>query len=615
MDRTFSKECTFIAKLNGILDANYHNENFGVTELSLAMGVSRSQLHRKLHQIKNTSTSEFIKLFRLEKAYNLLKDDVSSVSEIAYAVGFSSPSYFSKCFQDHYKCSPGKAKQKEVSEKLELLVHASVSSKSKTSIGKWTLIGAVLALVILALFTITLAGSTSKNQDLVTIGVLPFKNLTEDVSNQYFADGIMEEILNHLSSLDNLNVLSRTTMENYPRETKTVPELAKGLNITHLLEASVQRHGKRVRIVIQLIDANLDKHLWAESYERDYQDVFELQSDIAREVAKQLERKLTVSNLAKLDEAPAENVEAYNLYLKGRFFWQRRKEEDLKKSIRYFEQAIDLEPNYALAYAGLADAYYIMAVFGWYDKEESFRKGKEYAMKALSIDDNIAAAHATLGATAFWYEWNWVYAEKEIKKAIDLAPNYATAHLYYAILLDILGRKEEAREQIDLAVKFNPNSGIMFNISGIIFYNSRDFTKSLNHLNKSVEISDEPWYAYYFKNFMRLGEESLAYKQLKLILARNGIKDEAKIDRVFEEDGIKGVLNCCIDDLSFSVKDQYYNSAAFLCLVGYYQKALDYLERSYEARETHLPRIKHSIDFEAIRNDPRFTALLHKMNF
>lgn len=614
MDSLLSMDQSFIQRLNDVLEENYQDAQFGVRELASGIGVSRSQLHRRLQRIKGVPASEFIKLYRLQKAHILLTNDTSTISEIAYSVGFSSPSYFTKCFHDVYKLTPGEVKSGDSSDILRNTAEETSKDNAFTFSKKW--MATLLTIFIVALFSYLTVG-IDKNQasetEAVSIGLLPFKNLSNNPENQYFADGVMEVILNDLSGIKDVNVVSRTTMESYRDTDKTIPQIAEELNLSHVLEASVQKYENKVRIVVQLIDALHDRNIWADSYERDFEFIFSLQSDIAQEVARQLEKNLSASNLANMEKAPTENVEAYNLYLKGRFFWQRRKREDLMKSIRYFEQAIDLDPNYAMAYAGMADSYYIMAVWGWHEKDKGYALGKEYARKALEIDNDIAVAHATLGAISFWYEWKWNQAESEIQKAIALDPNYATAHLYYAILLDILGRNTEARDQINLALKINPNSGINYYISHIIFYNKGEYSKALEHFNKSVEITGEPWGGFHLRLPIRLGENQQVVEQLKKMLVSE-TKYEHEIDRVFAKEGVKGVVNHYLDSLSFDVREHHYTLAALYCLVENPEKALDHLENSYATRETLLPRIKHCIDFETIQAEPRFVSLLQEMN-
>lgn len=618
MGEPLSMDEAFISKLNKILEENFHNEHFGVNELAQSAGVSRSKLHRKLIAIKGQTASEFIKLFRLRKAYSLLKNNGSSISEIAYAVGFNSPSYFSKCFNDHYHYSPGEVKNKQ--EQLEERVLSNTNGSSvKTFVMRKTgiIIFGVLAIAIVSYMAFSSTKRTEDHSETVVLGVLPFKNLSDDPANQYFADGVMEVILNHLSSIEGMDVLSRTTMDQYRKTNKTVPEIARELNITHVLEASIQKDADRVRVVVQLIDAEQDKHLWAESYERTYQDIFNLQSDIAKEVAQQLQGKLSPSYLSTLEEAPTENVEAYNLYLKGRFFWHRRTKEDLEKSIDYFEQAIALDSTYALAYSGLADVYHIRGWYAWYDREQDFKMVQRYAMKALSIDPNISSAFAVLGSLSTWFDRNYEQAEKEFKLALAKDSKDGTAHQYYAELLKILGRKKEAREQIDRALKFNPNSSVMNAVSANIYYNNYEFEKALEALEKASEISGDKWYMMYALIYLKLGKDQQAIEHLmtELTFLPDFVKNDEEIEMVYKKFGINGIVEYYIDNrLKFDIYKNFYVSIPLYCIIGEPLKALDCLEKSYEASDIPIIGQMHSIDLECIREEPRYKAMLKKLN-
>lgn len=612
MDSQVSMNQAFISKLNDILEENFHNEHFGVNELAGSAGVSRSKLHRKLNEIKGQSASEFIKLFRLEKAHELLKNNVSSVSEIAYAVGFNSPSYFSKCFNEHYKCSP-----REITRRKKQLI---VQDKVKKSIDSVSFKGRILiifSILLIAIFSWTFYSSDKKKEEKrsYSIAILPFKNLSDDPSNQYFADGVMDVILNHLSGMENFRVISRTTMEQYRKTTKTIPEIADELNVLYVLEASVQKHIDQIRIVVQLIDAKKDIHLWSHDYERAYEDIFSLQSDIAIQVAKQLEKTISPSELKKIEERPTENIEAFNLYLKGRFFWHRRTRDDLEKSVTYFRQALDLDSTYALAYAGLADAYHIMAWWRWIDMVEGFEKTRDYASKALSLNPNLASAYATMGSNSTWYDRDWKKAENEFKKAISIDPNYATAHQWYAELLNVLGRKEEAREQINLALKNNPNSWAINNISAIIYYNNYEFEMAIKEATKAHEIRKSSSYSWFmFKCYIRLGQEQKAIDMLKTNLADSLKKTHTIIDIVYQKEGIEGVVHWYVENVLSREHEKYREMAYSYALIGDSQKALEYLEKSYEIGDPVLLEIRKMIDFEFLKDEDRFTVLLKKMN-
>ncbi|WP_083702104.1 helix-turn-helix domain-containing protein [Mangrovimonas sp. DI 80] len=610
MDPLISMNQAFIEKLYGILEENYQDENFGVKELASGAGISRSQLHRKLQTLKGMSASKFIRSFRLEKAHTLLENNVSTVSEVSYAVGFNSPSYFIKCFHDHYKCSPGELKSHSSDKFGDGLKERLLPDERSSSVGQriWV---ALMATFVAGLVIFNLWYISPKNQPL-SLAVLPFRNLSEDPSNQYFSDGIMDMITSQLSHVDGLNVISRTTMEHYRGTTNTIPEISKALNVSYILEGSVQRYADKTQIILQLIDAKEDRHLWSQNYERAYEDIFELQGAIAQDVAKQL--KVTIGpNKDRIHQTNApKNFEAFNTYLKGRFFWHRRTEEDLKKSIYYFEKAVEIDPQYALAYAGLADAYFIMVWWGWYDVETGIAKARKYVDMALNLDSKDASAHATLGGILAWYDWNWEMAEEELKKAVSIDPQYATGHQYYAELLDILGRNREAREQIDLALKYNPNSRVGNSISAMVFYNTGNFKRALEEQTKSAEISGIPDYTFCMKNLMRLDDQEQALNCFKKMESGNE-DDMAEIDLLFKNGGMEAVLRAYADRLEFKSGEPYYKLGTLYCMAKNYEKALECLEKSYEARELLMPRMKNNYDFKELRKEPRFLKLVENM--
>ena len=330
----------------------------------------------------------------------------------------------------------------------------------------------------------------NKNNDNKSIGVLPFKNLSTDLENQYFADGMMDDILNQLSKINRLSVKSRQSVEKYRGSDKSIVKIGKELGVDYLVEGSAQKISDSVRIIAQLIDVNTDEHLWSNNYDFDLKQVFAIQSNISKQIAQELNTVLTREEIEQIEKKPTQNLEAYNLYLKGRFFWHRRTEEGINKSIDYFKQAIELDSTYAMAYAGLADSYYIMPFYiNGKDRDSLFKLSKEYVEKALSIDKNNAQAHATFGSMLCYEDWNWKASEKELKLAIKLNPNYATAHQYYSELLQILGRTEEARIEMDKALELNPYSWIMHTNSAQFYLEEGLFEKAIIDANKAIELN------------------------------------------------------------------------------------------------------------------------------
>ncbi|MFL1011019.1 helix-turn-helix domain-containing protein [Flavisericum labens] len=614
MEELHSMDASFISKLNGLLEDNYHKQDFGVSELAASMGISKLQLHRKIRKVKGVSASEYIKLFRLKKAYALLKNNTSTVSEIAYSVGFNSSSYFTKCFHKYFKSLPSELNGELEYDKYFELCSNTVKQGSPLRFNISTLFWVLLMISVMGAYIVEFLVFEKHETKQVTLAVLPFKNLSDNQSDQYFADGVMDVILTSLAGVEGFKVISRTTMDQYRETSKTIPEIAKELDISHILEASVQKQRDKIRIVVQLIDARKDVHIWSDDYERQNKDIFAMQSDIAKEIVKQLEVALSPSDEKRIVEAPTENYQAYNLYLKGRFFWDKRTEADLKRSVKYFEDAIALDSLYAPAYAGLGDAYKVMAFWGWYHpRDEGIKKAKLYSKKALAINQNISSAYGVLGDISFWVDWNWKQAEKELKQAVLLGPSNANAHHSYAELMNILGRKDEAREHIELAIKYNPHAPQIYNESTLIYYNNREFKRAIEETEKAYELVgfglDDRFITY-----IKLREYDKAHETLKLKFPEYHRTNPGSIDKIYETSGIEGLVRLYKERNPGCINNRCFRKARLCMLMGDKKEALEHLEGSYEYGEIFFPRVKHFIDFEPLRSEPMFIALTDKLN-
>ncbi len=470
------------------------------------------------------------------------------------------------------------------------------------------------------------ATKTIVNNDLIldnSIAVIPFKNLSDNRENQYFADGMMDDILNQLSIIQGLEVKSRQSSERYYKSIKPIQQIGAELGANYLLEGSVQKHKDSIRIIVQLIDAINDKHLWSDKYDFELKNVFTIQSEISKQIANELNTIISPAGIEQIEKKPTENLEAYNLYLKGRFFWHLRTEEDLNKSIYYFKKALELDSDYALAYAGLADTYFVMGWWGWLPKNKGFTKGKEYAQKALSIDNTITEAHATLGVIIAWDEWKWKEAEKELKMAISLNPNNATAHQYYAELLNILGRNKEVKEQIDLALKLNPYSLMMNRVKCYFYYNTVDYKKAIEAYSHSLTLADGNNMVIWndklsiVRCYIHLERNNKAVEEIKNLISTDYSNNSHQtIDKIYQESGIVGVINWFINWMLINEQKKYINNfaiAKFYGCIGDSQNALKYLEKSFKEGIVETPKIKNNSDFDSIKTEPRYIALLEKM--
>jgi TolB-like protein/class 3 adenylate cyclase len=455
----------------------------------------------------------------------------------------------------------------------------------------------------------------------ISIAVLPFNNLSGDPDQDFMCDGLTEEIIHYLSVIKEFDkVISRSSVMTFKDSDKTIPEIASLLNVNFILEGSYRQSGDRLRITAQLIEASNDNHLWTEIYEQPMGDIFDIQSDIAKKIASNLKGELSVGENEQLKKKPTDNLEAYNLYLKGRHFWHQRTEEDLKKSVYYFNLAIQLDSTYTLAYAGLADTYYIMAWWGWYPAHDGYSKAKDYALKALSVDNSALEVHVTLGGISAYHDYNWEDAEKKFKLAISLIPKYATAYQEYSELLDILKRNEEAREQINISLKLNPHSYIMNHLSAILYYHNADYKKAIEWSEKALAIStNNVPMLLILKCYVKLGMNNEAVEHIRNIISVDASSNNYElVNKMYQKSGIEGVIYWFINWILLNEsKENFmisnYWIASLYAIIGDSGKAVEYLEKGFDLREGNLPKINNNPDFEILKTDPKFTALLTKM--
>ena len=470
---------------------------------------------------------------------------------------------------------------------------------------------AVLALIVLGYFFIPKHSDSSIPVEK-SIAVLPFTNLSNDPEQEYFSDGIVEAILDHLFKIGELKVTSGTSTKRYKNTELSVKQIGRELNVYSILEGSVQKIGNNVRITAQLIDARNDIHLWSETYDRNISDIFSIQSEVAQTVARELKATLTSKEKGQIEKNQTNNVEAYNLYLQGRYFWNQRIEVGVNKSIEYFEKSVTIDPNYALAYAGLSDAYFILTYRGSLPNSEGYIKAKEYALRAIEIDKNLAEAHAALGWLLCWSEWKWEEAKKELKLAVELNPNYANAHQYYSELLNILRQDKEAREQINLALGLDPLSPAMNALNEVYYLNEGKLKESLEACHRLEEIdlyNSQGVYWEYFFIYLSSGKDLKAVEALE----KHMPEDTLTIKEVYNKSGIKGIFNWLIESGSSKSKPLPLYIARIYSLLDKKEDALNWLEKALKDKSTALPYINNDPSFDNLRSEPRFQAIIKKM--
>ncbi len=452
-----------------------------------------------------------------------------------------------------------------------------------------------------------------------SIAVLPLANLSGDPAQEYFADGITEELITKLAKISGLRVISRSSVMHFKETQKTVPEIARELSVDAVVEGAVARDVNHVRITAQLVDARTDQHLWAQSYERDLGDVLRLQDQVALAIVNEIKVKLTPQQRARLESASAVSPEAHELYLRGRFHWNKRTEEGLKKSIEYFQQAIERDPTYSLAYSGLADSYNMLGLWGVFPQAEVVPKAKAAATKALEIDEQLAEPHASLAWSKFAFDWDWSGAGREFKRAIELNPGYESAHRWLSNCLQQQGRLDEALAEMKLAEDLDPLSLVNNAVLGYNLYFLHNYAQAIEQERKTLEL-DNFAYAHYVLGlaYEQKGnlEEAIIEFQKATTLATNPIYP-AGLGHAFALAGRRREARKLLDELTRLSKQRniaWNEIAVIYAGLEENDKALATLETAYKKHSSQLNWLKVDPRFDRLHSDPRFQALLRQMN-
>jgi TolB-like protein/Tfp pilus assembly protein PilF len=453
-----------------------------------------------------------------------------------------------------------------------------------------------------------------------SIAVLPFENLSEDKANAYFADGVQDEILTRLARIADLKVISRTSTQRYKTAPTDLREIAKQLGVANILEGSVQKSNDQVRITVQLINALNDSHLWAETYDRKLTDVFQVESDLAQKIASSLEAKLSGSEQRAIALRPTENTEAHQLYLKGRFFWSKRTGADLKTAGEFFERAVSADPTYSVAYAGLAQTYLLIPVFGAGRPRDFFPKATVAARRAIELDETSADGHAAL-AMLLLFDLQFSPSEQEFRRAIALNPNYATAHHWFGnSFLVSLARFDEAIKEGQRAIELDPLSLIINADLGSTLMIARRYDQAIAQLRKTLVLDGNFAYAHW-----NLGEALYLKGDLKAAIVEYekaaALDDDPEIlallGRAYAESGKKDKALEALAKLQALGDQRYVRNYLFTIIyigLGDKARALDYLDNAQgEAETPDTGWLKVDPLFDPLRNEPRFQQLVAKM--
>ena len=459
-----------------------------------------------------------------------------------------------------------------------------------------------------------------KGSEINSIAVLPFSITSPDSSAEILSDGITEGIINDISTIPSLTVMSWTSVSHYKGEHTDIREVGKELNVAAVLVGRIIQQGESYNTSVELVDAGNERHLWGAQYNKQATAIYTLQGELSKAISDQLQVKLTGEEEQRLTKNNTENSEAYKLYLTGNYYLNKRTRDAIRKGIDYFNQSLEKDPNYALAYAGIADGYGLLAGNYFISPEEGYPKEREAAKYALKLDDNLAEAHASLADVFNCYDWNWKGTNREYRKALELNPNYATAHHWYAMALATQGLFDEAIREIKRALQLDPLSIRITQNVGFIYYQSRQYDKAIDQTQKAIEIDST--FPYGNSN---LGDCYFMKKQYEL--AYNAYKTEIRVTG----DSTNIYLLACVDavtgkkkkamELREKLKEistRMFVPTSYFAFIEIYlgnkDKAFDLLQKAIEEKDPFMIALKGEPKFDPIRSDPRFANLLREVH-
>ena len=491
------------------------------------------------------------------------------------------------------------------------------------SVWRWILAASAAALLVVLVSVAYLgrshAHAKSTAQKRVMLAVLPFQNMSADPAQDYFSDGLTEETITDLGQLspEHLGVIARTSAMAYKHTNKTITQIGHELDVEYILEGSVRREGGEARVSAQLIRVSDQTNLWAQNYERNLLDLLQIENELGKAIARQVQISLTPQQEMDLSKMRTLNPDAYDLYLKGRFYWNQRTPAGFWKGIESFKQAIEKDPDYAQAYVGLADCYILLGPNDVLPAKEVYPLAKAAALKALQLDDGLAEAHASLGFLMLLYDWNPAQAEKQFQRAIELDPNYPTAHHWYAYDLAAMQRSDEAVAEIRRAVELDPLSSIINTDAGQILLFARRSDEAIAQCHKAIGLDPEFKQAYWYLALL-YQEEGLFDQALDAFLkAPPGFPDsQTAAIRSSGISGIKSYWRQRLAMLEQQAKEHYVSPYAFAvtyALMGDRDRSLENLGKAIDERYPSMVFVQIEPVFDSLRSDPRFAALLHRI--
>src|SRR3984957_567883 len=491
------------------------------------------------------------------------------------------------------------------------------------------LVGALLASLSLAaalLLILIFSHRASGTPSVRSIAVLPLANFSGDPAQEYFADGMTDELITDLAKIGGVRVISRTSAMRYKGTSKGLPEIARELNVDGIIEGSVTRSGQRVRITAQLLYGPTDKHLWAETYDRDLGDVLSLQSEVAQAIAQQVRAQVTPQQQVRFNAARPVNPEAYDAYSKGRYhLWnQFGMAQSLNTAKTYFEEAIRKDPGFALAHSGLADAYLYLAIFRHVSPDSSYRPAEDAVRQTLSLDDSIGEAHDTLAVLSWRYDWDWDATERELNQAIALAPSYSCAHEDRAQYLALRGRRSEAEAEVARSLELDTSVYSVLT-EAAVRYQLRDFDRLVEVSRRGLALNPNEWFEHFYlgAGYEGTGKHLEAISEYQKAVELSGGDQDATAALAHAYAGIgrkaeaQKILRDALRDLeqeSAKVKVSPYFIATLYASLGDKDTAFEFLEKAYREKSVDISwHLKADLRIDNLRSDPRYQSLLSRV--
>lgn len=462
--------------------------------------------------------------------------------------------------------------------------------------------------------------SPANRHGIRALAVLPLEDLSKDSRHEYFAEGMTEALITSLAKVKALRVISRTSTMQYKGARKSLPQIARELNVDAVIEGSVLRSGDRIRIAAQLIHATTDQHLWAESYERDFGDILSLQDEIARQVADEVRIVLTPEEKERLGIARPVDRRAHELYLRARYHWNKRTEQSVRKALSYYLAALDTDPTYAQGYAGLADSYNILGYYNALPPMEAYPKAKAAALKALELDHSLAEPHAALGVIKRDFEWDWSGADNEFERAVAMNPGYVESYHWRATLLSMLGRHGEAIQEKKKALLMDPLSVIIRTDLARMFYYHRDYDQALEHYKAAIDMNPNYAFAHLWLGSVYLQKgwfgQAISELQTGVTHSDNNPYALAKLAHGYAWAGQREDARRVFHQLNSLSKQRYvspYDIATVHLGLQETDNAFEWLERAVEERSLWLGYFNVEPQLDSLRADERFRQILHRV--